>query len=42
MEVNPQKKEFLDLFQEVTSQGQFVKLTLSKVFKAQEDLKNTM
>ena len=40
MEVNPQKKEFLDFFQEVTSQGQFVKLTLSKVFKAQEDLKN--
>ena len=40
MQVNLQKKEFLDLFQEVTSQGKFVKLTLSKVFKAQEDLKN--
>jgi hypothetical protein len=40
MQANPQKKEFLDLFQEMNSQGNFIKLTLSKVFKAQEDLKN--
>ena len=40
MQANPQKKEFLDLFQEMNSQGKFIKLTLSKVFKAQEDLKN--
>lgn len=40
MQANPHKKEFLDLFQEVISQGKFIKLTLSKVFKAQEDLKN--
>lgn len=40
MQANPNKKEFLDLFQEVISQGKFIKLTLSKVFKAQEDLKN--
>ena len=40
MQANPNKKEFLDLLQEVISQGKFIKLTLSKVFKAQEDLKN--
>ena len=40
MQVNPQKKEFLDLFQEVNSHGKCIKLTLSKVFKPKEDLKN--
>lgn len=40
METDPQKKAFLTLFQKASAQGNFIKLTLSKVFKTSEDLKN--
>jgi len=40
MEINPQKRAFLDLFQEMNNQNKFIKLSLSKVHQAQKDLKN--
>ena len=40
MEIDPQKKDFLTLFKEASAQGNFIKLTLSKVFKTSEGLKN--
>ena len=40
MQINPQKKEFLHLFETMVSEGKLVKLILSKVNKSEDKLKN--
>jgi len=40
MQIHPQKKEFLNLFETMVSEGKFGKLSLSKVNKSEDKLKN--